>query len=72
MWLARDTVINKNYIRVGLLDNIDVTQSKLVQWQMKGATQCIRVHHSGKMYDKTYSHRLGIMLRMYLSILHSR
>jgi hypothetical protein len=51
---------------------MDMTQSKLVQWQVEGATWCIRVHLSGKINDKTYSHKLGIVLRMYPSILHGR
>lgn len=72
MWLARDTVINKNYIRVGPLDTTDVTRSNLAQWQVEGATRCIRVRHSGKIYDKTYSHRLGVVSRMYPSIPRGR
>jgi len=43
MRLAGTTVINKDYIRVGLLDTTDMTQSNLVQWQVEGATWCIRV-----------------------------
>src|SRR6266853_3721504 len=71
MWLARETVIKKNYIQVGPLDTTDATQSNLAQWQVEGAIWCIRVCQR-KKYNKPYSYRLGVMLRVYPSIPHGR